>query len=75
MLFAFRFQTSWPTAEVRVSLQSIPRLHAFLGVIKNLPELWNDLVARDPRLQDVSGADALYQLVAWLSGGTLYGNA
>jgi hypothetical protein len=78
MLFAFGSQTSWPTAEylsqVRVSLQGNPRLRSFSAAIKDLPDLWNDLVAHDPRLQDVAGGDALHQLVAWLSGGNLHGS-
>jgi hypothetical protein len=78
LLFAFGSQTSWPTTQyltqLRELLRSSPRLRSFVTAITNLPELWNDLVAHDPRLQRVSGGDAIHQLVAWLSDGNFRGN-
>lgn len=74
-LIAFGSQTTWPTSEylfqLRAALLLEPRLRTFLIAIKELPRLWQDLIAYDPRLTAVPGEKCLDDLVEWVNHGEL----
>lgn len=78
MLLVFGPQTTGPTTDYLSQLRSMllrsSQLRAFVGAINRLPELWNDLVAHDPRLQSISGSGILQQLVAWLADDVFRGD-
>lgn len=72
-LVAFGSQTLWPSSEylqqLRAALLLEPRLRQFLVALKDLPTLWQDLVAHDPRLSAVPGQSALEDLTEWVNHG------
>lgn len=72
-IVAFGSQTIWPTSDylfqLRAALLLEPRLKKFLLSIKELPTLWQDLVAYDPRLRAVPGQECLDDLVEWVNHG------
>lgn len=74
-VIAFGSQTTWPSSEylfqLRAALLLEPRLRTFLIAIKELPRLWQDLIAHDPRLTAVPGQAWLDDLVEWVNHGEL----
>ena len=74
-IIAFGSQTTWPSSEylfqLRAALLLEPRLKTFLLATKELPRLWQDLIAHDPRLTAVPGQAWLDDLVEWVNHGDL----
>ena len=72
-ILVFGSQTTWPTSEylfqLRAALLLEPRLKDFASAIRDLPQLWQDLVEYDPRLKAVPGQNCLAELVGWVNHG------
>ena len=72
-MIAFGSQITWPSTEylfqLRAALLLEPRLKTFLVAIKELPRVWQDLTAHDPRLTAVPGQAWLDDLVEWVNHG------
>lgn len=70
---AFGSQTTWPSSDylfqLRAALLLEPRLRKFLVAIKELPKLWQDLIAHDPKLSAVPGQACLEDFVEWVNHG------
>lgn len=74
-MLVFGPQTSLPSAsylfQVRASLLLDPRLQSFRSALEDLPSLWPILLAADPTLDRVPGAQCLNDLSRWLLHGDL----
>ena len=72
-IIVFGSQTTWPSSEylfqLRAALLLEPRLRSFLIAIRELPRLWQDLIAHDQRLTAVPGQAWLAYLVEWVNHG------
>ena len=72
-IVAFGSQTTWPSSEylfqLRAALLLEPRLRTFLIALKELPKLWQHLVAYDSRLTAVPGQACMEDLVEWVNHG------
>ena len=72
-ILAFGSQTTWPSpiylSQLRSKLLLEPRLRGFVAAIKELPQVWCDLVDHGPDLAVVPGQTALDELVGWLNHG------
>lgn len=72
-LIVFGSQTTWPSSQylsqLRNSLVSQPRLHAFTDSIKQLPQLWQTLLESNPRLHRVPGRESLNYIKQWIDCG------
>ena len=71
-LVVFGPQTSWPNAEylgqMRDALRLEPRNHFILDTIKKLPELWDQLLRKDPLLNSLPGKRSVQLLQDWING-------
>ena len=71
-LLVFGPQTPWRSTEQLSQFRDVlvvePRLRIFVKSIKNLPELWKDLVEHDPLLEKISGLDSINNILRWVGG-------